>query len=908
MSRYRLPLVAFVVSLSSVFLCALLLSGDHFHQAEAHYSGSSSSSKGGVDVLSATTTAAASTLSSSSSEMKFSSTNTHIGGGIAFTKASRRSSGSAIELDSSGTSTTKRAASSRSASTRKMLDHDNSKPLRRATVSGPAGSNSTNTTTGKKAEKRASATDTMNKVVMSTVMAPALVAGKMVHMVADAGSAAVGAGSKASNAVVDASNKASENSRKVFKGAAKGFMNVVNRGYWSKYYKNRSSAHKSNWEEGIEIIDELLDVHSETYKTMTKEQRKKLSKVKTMLLKSPTSSLSPGAGGTLHHVPKELLRQSGTSHASGGGGKHHPSSSLFNPRVSTNSTTSSNFHRRQSSNFILQEFAGIEDPMALLLDCMSEQDEDNSEETFTEMEEELSSSNHHTTSTSLVVTDEEDNEDVTNHESFTSHGDSQQQLQPLKRKDAPPTPSTAKNAVEHVDDTGNATTTSSDLHDNEYYLPLEFINLSRESQLELVELLSWESLQRWDFDVFHLNEVTNGHPLFFLGWAILGSPHARHAMMKHLGLQLMENTNTSTTTATSSFRSSISGKSSKNKSNNNHNNNGGGGLLENGGYTFMETFKIPSEKLCNYIRVIEAEYHSDNPYHNAVHAADVMQTLHSLIQKSKDEPFMKDCSQENVFAILLSALVHDVDHPGKTNSFQINLKSELSVMYNDTSVLENWHLAHAFARLLDVDLKQQSAAGDNKNLVNQVLEARKNGEGFPESKNNFLCNTTSEQFSAIRKRVIEAVLHTDMKRHFEMVNGVRGMLIQQDDSTGSPKIKAQERSWNILVFMMHMCDISNQAKAAPLFERWTHLCLEEFFAQGDEEVALGLPISLLCDRKTTRVAESQVGFIQFVVEPAFEVLGDVVPFVQKTILPIVRRNLDYWSQRTEEENSSNDSS
>jgi len=38
------------------------------------------------------------------------------------------------------------------------------------------------------------------------------------------------------------------------------------------------------------------------------------------------------------------------------------------------------------------------------------------------------------------------------------------------------------------------------------------------------------------------------------------------------------------------------------------------------------------------------------------------------------------------------------------------------------------------------------------------------------------------------------------------------------------------------------------------------------------------------------------------------VLGDVVPFVQKTILPIVRRNLDYWSQRTEEENSSNDSS
>ena len=35
-------------------------------------------------------------------------------------------------------------------------------------------------------------------------------------------------------------------------------------------------------------------------------------------------------------------------------------------------------------------------------------------------------------------------------------------------------------------------------------------------------------------------------------------------------------------------------------------------------------------------------------------------------------------------AALIAATVHDVDHPGKTNSFLCNAGSELAVLYNDT--------------------------------------------------------------------------------------------------------------------------------------------------------------------------------------------------------------------------------
>ena len=49
-----------------------------------------------------------------------------------------------------------------------------------------------------------------------------------------------------------------------------------------------------------------------------------------------------------------------------------------------------------------------------------------------------------------------------------------------------------------------------------------------------------------------------------------------------------------------------------------------------------------------------------------------------------------------VMAAIFSAAIHDVDHPGLTNQYLINTSSELALMYNDESVLENHHLAVAF--------------------------------------------------------------------------------------------------------------------------------------------------------------------------------------------------------------------
>lgn len=69
-------------------------------------------------------------------------------------------------------------------------------------------------------------------------------------------------------------------------------------------------------------------------------------------------------------------------------------------------------------------------------------------------------------------------------------------------------------------------------------------------------------------------------------------------------------------------------------------------------------------------------------------SANITICLCCLIQSSLD--------QLDEVVALIAATVHDVDHPGRTNSFLCNAGSELAILYNDTAVLESHHAALAF--------------------------------------------------------------------------------------------------------------------------------------------------------------------------------------------------------------------
>jgi hypothetical protein len=56
---------------------------------------------------------------------------------------------------------------------------------------------------------------------------------------------------------------------------------------------------------------------------------------------------------------------------------------------------------------------------------------------------------------------------------------------------------------------------------------------------------------------------------------------------------------------------------------------------------------------------------------------------------------------QQLFSFLFSAIIHDMAHPGKNNAFLINTQHEFAIRYNDTSVLESFHVSQAYFLMRD---------------------------------------------------------------------------------------------------------------------------------------------------------------------------------------------------------------
>jgi class 3 adenylate cyclase len=88
-----------------------------------------------------------------------------------------------------------------------------------------------------------------------------------------------------------------------------------------------------------------------------------------------------------------------------------------------------------------------------------------------------------------------------------------------------------------------------------------------------------------------------------------------------------------------------------------------------------------------FVTAVSMHYHSDVPYHNYHHAFMVLQYTCVLLEAVKLRA-KRQISLLDTFSLLLSALVHDLDHRGLNNQFHVNSGSKLALLFNDRSVLE----------------------------------------------------------------------------------------------------------------------------------------------------------------------------------------------------------------------------
>jgi len=137
--------------------------------------------------------------------------------------------------------------------------------------------------------------------------------------------------------------------------------------------------------------------------------------------------------------------------------------------------------------------------------------------------------------------------------------------------------------------------------------------------------------------------------------------------------------------------------------------------------------------------------YNDVPYHNAVHAADVVSRVCALV--NVDGIFPKASlrtKDENVtlLSLILAAAVHDYLHPGTNNAFQVATDSLLSREFNEQHVLENMSAKMALELLRDPQFDFAAAMGGS-------------------AKKKLFSN------------IISLVLATDMSRHYEILHSFK---------------------------------------------------------------------------------------------------------------------------------------
>ncbi|XP_012772522.3 cGMP-inhibited 3',5'-cyclic phosphodiesterase 3A [Maylandia zebra] len=287
----------------------------------------------------------------------------------------------------------------------------------------------------------------------------------------------------------------------------------------------------------------------------------------------------------------------------------------------------------------------------------------------------------------------------------------------------------------------------------------------------------------------------------------------------------------------------------------------------------FETFRIPVREFMNYFHSLENGYR-DIPYHNRIHATDVLHAVWYLTTQpvpglptlltengvhtdsqngitpgatgflvSKMNPVLQEgygclaglIPALELMALYVAAAMHDYDHPGRTNAFLVATSAPQALLYNDRSVLENHHAAAAW------------------NLF------------MSRSEYNFLVNLEHVEFKRFRFLVIEAILATDLKKHFDFLAEFNAKVGDE----GVSCIDWTNENDRLLVCQMciKLADVNGPLKCKELHLQWTEGIVNEFYEQGDEESSLGLPISPFMDRSAPQLAKLQESFITHIVGP-----------------------------------------
>jgi len=266
--------------------------------------------------------------------------------------------------------------------------------------------------------------------------------------------------------------------------------------------------------------------------------------------------------------------------------------------------------------------------------------------------------------------------------------------------------------------------------------------------------------------------------------------------------------------------------------------------------------QIDTDQLSKFISIVSRYYHN-NHFHNFQHAINVLQMTWFLLNESS---LITKLNPNILLGLLIAALCHDIDHPGNTNTYEINSMSKIALLYNDISVLENHHCAVTFELIMKYEL------------------------------NKCFCQTDFKEF---RKTVINCILSTDMAKHNEMMNELTSF------DMSKPEFSVDEQMF-IAKVILHYADLSNIIKRFETSLIWSKQIILEYNTQALKEELEGLPVlSFMKSHDDISMCINEINFIKSITQPMWRIFSEKLPNLD-FINDNIKSNLEHWEQMLNE--------
>jgi len=230
-------------------------------------------------------------------------------------------------------------------------------------------------------------------------------------------------------------------------------------------------------------------------------------------------------------------------------------------------------------------------------------------------------------------------------------------------------------------------------------------------------------------------------------------------------------------------------------------------------------------QLRDYVQTLSAMYR-ENPFHNFEHASHVTMSVLKLLSRIVAPADLKGDTDQTLhdhtygitsdpmtqFAVVLSALIHDADHPGVPNSQLIKENASIAAVYNNKSIAEQNSVDLAWDLLMD------DAYADLRRAI----------------------YVTEDDFLRFRQLVVNVVLATDImdKDLGALRKGRWNKAFSECPVDDSAEVIRNRKATIVMEHLIQASDVAHTMQHWHIYRKWNQrLFLEMYkaYAEGRAE-------------------------------------------------------------------------